>query len=47
VCEQPLNNLIDDYKEGSDKLEAAKVNVWGQPLSHLLPGIPIDIDIQI
>jgi len=34
---KPLNNLIDDYKKGSHKLEQAKVNVWGQPLDKMIP----------
>lgn len=34
---KPLNHLIDDFKRGSEPLEAAKVNVWGQPLSKLIP----------
>jgi len=34
---KPLNSLINDFKRGSAPLEAAKVNVWGQPLSSLIP----------
>ena len=30
---KPLNSMLDDMKKGSEKLESAKVNVWGQPLS--------------
>ena len=34
---KPLNHMLDDVKKGSTKLEDAKVNVWGQPLSEMLP----------
>lgn len=34
---KPLNHMLDDMKKGSEKLESAKVNVWGQPLSGTRP----------